>query len=78
MTSKLLTDEPLRVALGVHLGGVHKGHADVEAEPQRGDLLPPALAHLGHVPGALPEHGDRLPGGQGDVPHHRNDHCGAS
>jgi len=73
-----LANEPFRVAVGVHLCDVHKGHADIQAEPPGGDFLPLALAQLGHVPGALREYGNRLPAGQGDVPHHGNDHSRAS
>ena len=48
-----LGDDLLGAPVGVHLGRVDVGQAEVEPEGQRGDLILPELAVLAHVPGAL-------------------------
>ena len=42
-------------AVAVHLGRVDQGHAEIEAEPQRRDLVGGAAPVVAHVPGALAE-----------------------
>ena len=48
-------DDFLGAAVAIHLGGVDQGHAEIDAEPQRRDLLVALPAVLAHVPGALAE-----------------------
>ena len=43
----------LGLALAIHLGGVDERHTELDTEAQRGDLLAPAPAVAGHLPGAL-------------------------
>ena len=62
-----LADELLGPALAVHLGGVDQGHAELDAEPERRDLLRSAAAVLPHAPGALAERDDLLAAGDPDA-----------
>jgi hypothetical protein len=53
-----LTDQRLRGAVGIHLGGVDKGQAKIQAEAQRGDLVGALARVLSHHPTALAEDRD--------------------
>ena len=49
-------DDPLRAAIGVHLGRVDQRHAEIDAEPERGNFGLPRASVLAHAPRALTEH----------------------
>jgi hypothetical protein len=53
-------NELLSGAISIQLGGVDEGHAEVDAEPQGGDLVRAASPPLGHAPRPQTEHGDAL------------------
>ena len=64
-----LGDDLLGDAVAVHLGGVDQGDAEIDAEPQRLDLVGMAAAAFAHVPGALAVGGHLLAIGQRDLRH---------
>jgi hypothetical protein len=64
-----VTDQPFGGAVAVHLGGVDEGHLQVEAQPQRGELLVAAHRVLTEAPSALPQHGNLFTGRQFHHPH---------
>ena len=56
-------DDLLGLAVGVHLGRVDVGQAELDAEPERRDLVLLEAPVLTHVPGALADDADRNAGG---------------
>ncbi|MNT52707.1 hypothetical protein D3C72_1897460 [compost metagenome] len=64
-----LADHFLGLALAVHLGGIDQPQAQVQAQPQRGDLFGARGGRLAHVPRSHAERGDALAVGQGDLFH---------
>ena len=54
MPGKTVTvpDELLDLPVAVHLRGVDVGHAELDAEAEGRDLIPPARRVLAHVPGS--------------------------
>lgn len=49
-------------ALGVHLGGVDQGHAELDARAQRRHFTAVRRTILAHAPGALTNHGNLYAG----------------
>jgi hypothetical protein len=59
-TSDCFPDDLLGSAVGIHFGSVDQREAEIDAEPQRRDLLLAPGRRLAHFPSALAEHGHGL------------------
>src|SRR5581483_6028854 len=69
LTGERLADQRLRQSLAVHLGGIDKSHAQVEAEPDRCDLLDTTRPVFAVAPSAQSQCRNGFAGSKSDLFH---------
>jgi len=60
-------DDLLGAAIGIHFRGVDQRQAEIDAQPQCGDLARCVTSALAHRPGAQPSTGTRWPSANATV-----------